>query len=238
MGDARLHYTPRLRHPLEAKAALLPSAPPLISPDRQIRSAIVATPPSEGSPVGWNRSSPSSISSRSSLRRLLFLVEPLFAKLVLPRLGGAPAVWNTCMVFFQTSAAWRRYSDAATTFLRVQDASADPPLAAFAPVRLPSACDSRGLGAPGSTAVPSGRSWASRSWPLGFRSSRFHYRAVLQRWFATLEHGPARDPYFLYAASNAGSIGALVAYPFIIDPSFRSRTGSNLVCLATQSWPS
>ena len=43
---------------------------------------------------------------------------------------------------------------------------------------------------------------------------------TLQRWFATLDHRQARDPYFLYAASNAGSIGALVAYPFIIEPAF------------------
>ena len=41
---------------------------------------------------------------------------------------------------------------------------------------------------------------------------------TLQRWFATLDHSRARDPYFLYAASNAGSIGALAAYPFLIEP--------------------
>ena len=41
---------------------------------------------------------------------------------------------------------------------------------------------------------------------------------TLQRWFATLDHSRARDPYFLYAASNAGSIGALMAYPFVIEP--------------------
>ena len=43
---------------------------------------------------------------------------------------------------------------------------------------------------------------------------------TLQRWFAALDHRQARDPYFLYAASNAGSIGALVAYPFMIEPAF------------------
>ena len=44
---------------------------------------------------------------------------------------------------------------------------------------------------------------------------------LLQRWFASTGHPSARDPYFLYAASNAGSLLALLAYPFLIEPHVR-----------------
>src|SRR5207244_4935237 len=50
---------------------------------------------------------------------------------------------------------------------------------------------------------------------------------LLQRWFADTDHPAARDPYFLYAASNCGSLLALIAYPFVVEPNYR---------LAEQGW--
>ena len=152
---------------------------------------------------------------------LLFLLEPFFAKLVLPRFGGAPAVWNTCMMFFQASVLLGYlYSHVATRVLpaRVQVAVHVAllllPLAVL-PLAIPE----------GWTAVPDG----SPVWSLLGLSATVvglpflvvsTTAPTLQRWFATLGHHQARDPYFLYAASNAGSIGALVAYPFIVEPAF------------------
>ena len=83
--------------------------------------AIIETPPSE-KPRSAERILTVLCSATIFLAAaLLFLVEPFFAKLVLPRFGGAPAVWNTCMVFFQaTLLLGYLYSHAATTYLRVR----------------------------------------------------------------------------------------------------------------------
>ena len=152
---------------------------------------------------------------------LLFLVEPFFAKLVLPRFGGAPAVWNTCMVFFQASLLLGYlYSHAATTFLRVRVQVVFHLLL----LSLPLACLPLAIPEGWAPPVDGSPVWALLG--LSFVAVGLPFFVVsttaptLQRWFATLDHGRARDPYFLYAASNAGSIGALVAYPFIIEPAF------------------
>src|SRR2546421_703000 len=81
---------------------------------------------------------------------LLFVVQPMVGKMILPLLGGTPAVWSTCMVFFQAA-------------------------------------------------------------PL------------LQKWFSHTGHPAARDPYFLYAASNLGSMLALLGYPILIEPRLHVR---------------
>jgi spermidine synthase len=152
---------------------------------------------------------------------LLFLVEPFFAKLVLPRFGGAPAVWNTCMVFFQTALLLGYlYSDVATTFLRVRVQVVFHLLA----LSLPLAC--LPLAIPDGWVAPVDASPVWSLLGLSFVAVGLPFLVVsttaptLQRWFATLDHRRARDPYFLYAASNAGSIGALAAYPFVIEPVF------------------
>jgi hypothetical protein len=154
---------------------------------------------------------------------LLFLVQPMFAKMVLPRLGGSPAVWNTCILFFQTmllvgygyahlSTAWLGTALHARlhwflmlvplTLLPLTIGTSEPPAAANPVWWLLQVLAAR-VGLPFlivSTMAP-----------------------LLQRWFATLPVRSAADPYFLYAASNLGSMLSLLAYPFALEPTWGVR---------------
>ena len=143
---------------------------------------------------------------------LMFLVEPMVAKMVLPRLGGSPAVWSTCLVFFQaTLLLGYAYAHALTRLVPraaqiVVHVAVLLPLAALAlPVSL-------GAGAP-----PPGESpalWLMLRLALAVGAPVFAISAtapLLQSWFAGLDHEAAGDPYFLYASSNAGSLLALLA---------------------------
>ena len=150
---------------------------------------------------------------------LLFLVQPMFARLVLPRLGGSPSVWNTCMLFFQTMLlAGYLYADLATRSLGARRQARWHAVLLLLPIAfLPLTV---GAAQPPASANPV---W----WLLGTMTARLGLpffvisasAPLLQRWFATLPVPSARDPYFLYAASNAGSMLALVAYPFVVEPS-------------------
>lgn len=155
---------------------------------------------------------------------LLFWVEPMIGKQVLPQLGGAPAVWNTCMVFFQgmllagyAAAHWmaRRFSPRTQlgTYLALL-------LAALA--TLPIKLNERSI-------IPS-QDWPN-AWLLGKLlvnvGPAFFVLALttplLQRWFADSGHAQAQDPYFLYAASNIGSFVALLSYPIFIEQNWPLR---------------
>lgn len=159
---------------------------------------------------------------------LLFLVEPMFAKMVLPLLGGTPAVWNTCIVFFQaTLFAGYLYAHASAAYLsprRQTLVHVVLMLASFTalPIAVASGWSPPGDASPilwliSLLAVSVGLPFlaVSTSAPL------------LQLWFSRTSHTAARDPYFLYQASNLGSIAALLAYPVVVEPSLR---------LAEQSW--
>src|SRR5688572_22514055 len=132
---------------------------------------------------------------------LLFLVQPMFAKMVLPLLGGTPEVWNTCMVFFQAVLlAGYGYAHAATRWLGVRRQAALHVVLLAAPlVLLPIAVPADA--APPSEQLPIG-------WLLGLLTVAVGgpFFAVsttaplLQRWFAETGHHRASDPYFLYAA--------------------------------------
>lgn len=150
---------------------------------------------------------------------LLFSVQPIMGKILLPLLGGTPAVWNTAMLFFQlmllAGYAWAHI--AARFFsVRVQTiVQLGLMLAAMAtlPISL------HGTAEPPSGASPIG-------WQLGVMlaavGAPFFVLAatapMLQRWFAASGHAQAHNPYFLYAASNAGSMVALLIYPFAVEP--------------------
>ncbi|KAF0170340.1 MAG: hypothetical protein FD161_4688 [Limisphaerales bacterium] len=149
---------------------------------------------------------------------LLFWVEPMVGKLVLPQLGGAPAVWNTCMVFFQAmllagyaAAHWLTGRFQPRAQLRVHLALLLVALATL-PIRL------------NETAAAPWLHWPT-AWLLGQLlvnvGPAFFVLALttplLQRWFAASAHADARDPYFLYAASNLGSFVALLGYPLFIE---------------------
>ena len=149
---------------------------------------------------------------------LMFLVEPMIAKMVLPRLGGSPAVWSTCLVFFQAVLLLGyAYAHALTRVSRSVQIGVHLavllPLAALAlPLDL-------GAGAPPPGASPALwlllRLTAVAGLPVFAISAT---APLLQRWFADLDHAAAGDPYFLYAASNAGSLLALLAYPLLVEP--------------------
>jgi spermidine synthase len=148
---------------------------------------------------------------------LLFLIEPMFTKMVLPRLGGSPSVWSVAMVFFQAMLlAGYAYAHVLTRYapgpMSIAIHLAVMGLAAFT---LPLAI---GTGRPPAE--------AETFWLLGLFTTSiglpfFALAAngpLLQAWFARTNHPDAQDPYFLYAASNVGSFLALVAYPTVIEP--------------------
>lgn len=150
---------------------------------------------------------------------LLFSVQPLFARLALPLLGGTPAVWNTAMLFFQ-SALLLGYAYAhglATRMPLRRQVIVHGLVIGLAALAMP-------IALPDDWSPPAGQ--AHVWWLLGLMtvSVGVPFFAVsttsplLQRWFAETGDPAARDPYFLYAASNVGSLGSLLAYPLLIEP--------------------
>lgn len=150
---------------------------------------------------------------------LLFSVQPFFARMTLPRLGGSPAVWSVAMVFFQATLlagyAWAhflstRFSLRTAAILQLAAMSAG---FAFLPIALPSGWD----------APPeSGQAlWLTGLFAVAVGAPFFAVSAngpLLQTWFARCGHARADDPYFLYAASNTGSFAALFAYILLAEP--------------------
>ena len=151
---------------------------------------------------------------------LLFCIEPMVAKMLLPLLGGVPAVWSTCLVFFQgalllgyvfslATLAWlgaRRQSVLQVVLVASSlfampiliDAQLEqrftvfsPPLRALAILCVAAALPFFAI----STIAP-----------------------TVQRWYSTTNARGAKDPYFLYAASNLGSLAGLLAYPLLLEP--------------------
>src|SRR5262249_12489602 len=153
---------------------------------------------------------------------LLFMVQPMFTKLVLPRFGGAPSVWSVAIVFFQTAllagyayAHWLtryapgRLSVAAHLTVLIAAVFALPLSIAAGWDRPPESGQALWL---------IGLFTASIGLPFFALAAN---SPLLQAWFARTDHPAARDPYFLYAASNIGSFLALVSYPTVIEPFVR-----------------
>jgi hypothetical protein len=148
---------------------------------------------------------------------LVFTLEPMFGKMVLAPLGGAPAVWNTCVVFYQAvllgGYAYAHVLAAHRVKIQVIAQAGLLAAAAFVlPVALPASWPAPD-GSP--TAWLLGALVAGPGLPL---LALFATAPLLQRWIATTSAPAARDPYFLYAASNAGSLGGLLAYPLLVEP--------------------
>jgi spermidine synthase len=150
---------------------------------------------------------------------LLFAVQPMVGKMVLPLLGGTPAVWSTCMVFFQAALlAGYAYAHVSVAWLGVRrQAVLHLALVALTLAVLPLGVEATRLRGSGTHPVLDVLLLLSISVGLPF----FAVSAtapLLQRWFAATGHRAGRDPYFLYAASNLGSMLALLAYPTLIEP--------------------
>lgn len=153
---------------------------------------------------------------------LVFSVQPIMGRLLLPMLGGSPSVWNTSMVFFQAAllvgylyAHLLQRVGSLRGQVGIHLGLLVLALVAFWPLRLHEALGTPDTGEPipwlvGSLALAVGAPFAvlSATAPL------------LQAWFARVRHGTAegRNPYVLYAASNLGSFAALIAYPVLIEP--------------------
>src|SRR4051812_5330384 len=153
---------------------------------------------------------------------LLFLIEPMFAKFVLPSFGSTPAVWTGSMMFFQAALLTSYlYVHATTMWLGARKQAVLHLVLVLLPLLvLP-------------VAVPVGWAPPADSNPLFYLvglllvSIGLPFFALaatnplIQRWLADTDHPAARDPYFLYRASNLGSVLGLLGYPLLMEPSMR-----------------
>jgi hypothetical protein len=159
---------------------------------------------------------------------LVFMVQPMFARFVLPMLGGTPAVWTTAMLFFQTLlllaylyAHWSTHRLGAR-----RQAALHMALVAAALLVLP-------IGVPDGWAPPVDGSpipWLLLLMVVAVGLPFFVVSStapLLQSWLASTDHPDADDPYFLYRASNLGSVIGLLAYPLLVEPR---------LTLGEQSW--
>ena len=147
---------------------------------------------------------------------LLFMVQPLVGKVLLPVLGGSPAVWSICLVFFQSLLfLGYLYAHALTTVVPDhRQPFVHVAVLAAACLTLPLAI---AVGEPGTS--------DARWWALGtlMRTVGLPVAALaataplLQRWFSRTNAPGAADPYFFYATSNIGSVLGLLAFP-VLEP--------------------
>lgn len=160
---------------------------------------------------------------------LLFAVQPMFTKMVLPKLGGAPAIWSVAMVFFQAALLLGyTYAHLLTKFFAPRHgALVHLGFLGLAALSLPLGI-ANSFGTPPSSNI---ELWllALFAASIGLPFTALAASApLLQRWFASSGHARASNPYVLYAASNLGSFAALLAYPILIEPlmSLRSQTAA------------
>jgi spermidine synthase len=158
---------------------------------------------------------------------LLFQIQPLFAKFILPWFGGSQAVWTTCMLFFQLFLlAGYAYAHAIVRFLPVRSqAVLHGILLAAALAFLPITPDPDWAPRPGQD--PTWRILMILTRYLGMPYLLLAATSpLIQRWFS-LSH-PKSSPYRLYALSNAGSLLALLTYPFLLEPATTRQTQGRL----------
>src|SRR5467141_2140924 len=164
---------------------------------------------------------------------LLFCVQPMIAKMILPILGGSPAVWIICMLFFQamllggyvwahwvaswSQARWQAVVQVALLLL--------PLLLMILPIRI-SAWE---ISSVPHTEYPT--PWLIRVLLLAVGLPFFVLSTtapLMQKWLAAIGHAGGKDPYFLYGASNLGSMLALLGYPLLVEPRLRLAAQSRL----------
>ena len=150
---------------------------------------------------------------------LLFLVQPMFTKMALPAFGGSPQVWNVSVVFYQVvlllgysyaHVLRRRLAVRWAVLLHIALVLA---IVVFLPIHIPSAwsAPANGVGV---------QAWLLWLLLISVGAPFFVLSAtspLVQSWFTTTGHDDAENPYFLYAASNVGSLTALVLYPLAIE---------------------
>ena len=151
---------------------------------------------------------------------LLFQVQPLISKIILPWFGGSPAVWTTSMLFFQCVLfGGYAYSHAATRFLSIQKQTVLQSVllivAAFTSLYL----------IPGESFKPTGAEnpvWHILVLLVACVGLPYFCLAttgpLIQYWF--IAAFPGRSPYRLYSLSNVGSFLALLSFPYVFEPLF------------------
>jgi hypothetical protein len=160
---------------------------------------------------------------------LIFAIQPMFTKMVLPKLGGSPSVWSVAMVVFQAALfIGYVYAHLLARALKPKWAALVHLLfLAVVAMTLPFGI-AKGFGTPpehGVTLWLVGLFFASIGLPfIALAASA----PLLQNWFISTGHRQAVNPYVLYAASNLGSFAALLAYPFAIEPLFALQTQTSL----------
>jgi hypothetical protein len=160
---------------------------------------------------------------------LLFSVQPLFTKMVLPRLGGSPAVWSVAMVFFQSlllgGYAYAHYLMQLKN--RIWPVAIHLVLLVVALLSLPLSI-AGGWGEPPTSGYAF---WLLGLFAVSIGLPFFALAAnnpLLQAWFVRTGHPNGPDPYFLYASSNIGSFLALLSYPVLLEPMLTLRS-QNLI---------
>ncbi|MDE1936157.1 fused MFS/spermidine synthase [Bradyrhizobium sp.] len=155
---------------------------------------------------------------------LLFSVQPLFTKMVLPRLGGSPAVWSVAMVFFQSLLLMGYVY--AHLLMRINNRLI-PILVHVAVLVLAFATLPLAIAVRWGEPPTSGYAiWLLGLFVASIGLPFFALAAnnpLLQAWFVRTGHPDGTDPYFLYASSNIGSFLALLSYPFVFEPIFTLR---------------
>lgn len=159
---------------------------------------------------------------------LLFGVQPMFARMVLPQLGGSPSVWSVAMVFFQSMLlGGYAYAHLLTqTRRRWLAVTIHVGLMVGAVCMLPLSI-AQGWGTPPNSGTAL---WLLGLFTVSIGLPFFALAAnnpLLQTWFVRTGHREGGDPYFLYAASNVGSFLALLSYPLLLEPT---------LTLHTQGW--
>ncbi len=156
---------------------------------------------------------------------LLFLVQPMVARMALPRLGGAPAVWNSAMLVYQALLlAGYAYAHWLGRVKPRAQAAIHLGVLIVAAMWLPIGLIAMDLPADAQPAV-----WVP--WLLGLSIGPLFFAVsaqapLVQRWFSAASGGG--DPYALYAASNFGSFAGLIAYPLLVEPLMATRSQSLL----------
>jgi hypothetical protein len=158
---------------------------------------------------------------------LLFSIQPMFTKMVLPQLGGSPAVWSIAMVVFQALLlAGYGYAHLSTTRLSTRNSALlHIALLIFTLIALPIGVTA----AMGEAPVEGQAGWLIGVFLISVGLPFFAVAGngpLLQAWFARSGHKQAHDPYFLYGASNLGSFAALLLYPVLFEPLLRLQSQS------------
>jgi SAM-dependent methyltransferase len=146
---------------------------------------------------------------------LLFLIQPMVARMALPRLGGAPNVWNSAMLVYQALLLGGYfYAHLLGRFTLRRQAAIHLGLLILAALSLPIGLAKLAPPAPGSEAIWVPWLFAASIGPVFLLVSA--QAPLMQRWFAA--HPGSGEPWALYAASNLGSFAGLISYPLLVEP--------------------